>query len=187
MTSRTLGVLSRWRIDVAWLGVALIAFTHPTHTSIIALLPLVTSALLLRLWARGHLERGVPVTQTGPYAYVRHPLYLGSFFLGLAFALMSRSVALVALYPPAFLLMYVPKALREEAYLRAHGGGAYVAYAARTGALLPRLLGDRARTTGGRIFEWRRVSHHREWRTWAGVLALLALEWARAVGPVALR
>jgi protein-S-isoprenylcysteine O-methyltransferase Ste14 len=183
MTSeRVLGLLSRWRIDMAWLGVALIAFAHPTRTSIVAFLPLVTGALLLRLWARGHLERGLPITQTGPYAYVRHPLYVGSFFLGLAFALMSRSFALVALYPLAFLVMYVPKALREEAYLRARGGAAYVVYAARTGALLPRGLRAGLRPAGDRRFDWRRVGRHQEWRTWLGVLALLAFEWARAAG-----
>lgn len=185
-SERVLGILSRWRIDAAWLGVALIAFTHPSRASIVEVLPLLTVALLLRLWARGHLERGLPLTQTGPYAYVRHPLYVGSFFLGLAFALMSRSRVLVALYSLAFLLMYVPKALREEAYLRARGGAAYVVYAARTGALLPRMPGRRARSAGDRTFAWRRVSHHGEWRTWLGVLALLALEWARAVsrGPL---
>jgi protein-S-isoprenylcysteine O-methyltransferase Ste14 len=183
MTSeRVLGILSRWRIDMAWLGVALIAFAHPTRTSIIVFLPLAIGALLLRLWARGHLERGVPITQTGPYGYMRHPLYVGSFFLGLAFALMSRSLALLALYPLAFLVMYVPKALREEAHLRAHGGAAYVVYSGRTGALLPRVLRDRPPPAGDRRFDWRRVGRHQEWRTWLGVLALLAFEWARAVG-----
>jgi hypothetical protein len=183
-SERMLGILSRWRIDVAWLGVALIAFAHPTRTSIVAFLPLLAGALLLRLWARGHLERGLPITQTGPYAYVRHPLYVGSFFLGFAFALMSRSIVLAALYPLAFLLMYVPKALREEAYLRACGGATYVVYAARTGALLPHVRRHRPRPTADRRFDWRRVGRHREWRTWLGVLALLAFEWARAGGRV---
>lgn len=187
-SQRMLTLLSRWRVDVAWIGVVMIAFTHPTTRSIAAFLPLVAAGLLLRLWARGHLERGVPITQTGPYAYVRHPLYVGSFVLGLAFALMSRSVGVVALYAASFLVMYVPKALREEAYLRAMAGPSYDHYAARTGAVLPRAHRTGADPSAApRRFQWQRVRHHREWRTWVGVLLILAIVWQRAAGYVPFR
>jgi protein-S-isoprenylcysteine O-methyltransferase Ste14 len=184
-SQRALELLSRWRVDVAWIGVIMIVFAHPTTGSIAAFLPLVAVGLLLRLWARGHLERGVPITQTGPYAYVRHPLYVGSFLLGLAFALMSRSLPLVAVYLTCFLVMYVPKALREEAYLRTMAGPTYDDYAARTGAMLPRMRrAGAAPAVPSRTFEWRRVRRHREWRTWVGVLVLLAAVWQRAAGYV---
>ena len=184
-SQRALELLSRWRVDVAWIGVIMIVFAQPTTGSIAAFLPLVAVGLLLRLWARGHLERGVPITQTGPYAYVRHPLYVGSFLLGLAFALMSRSLPLVGIYLTCFLVMYLPKALREEAYLRALAGPAYDRYAARTGAVLPRVRrADPASAAPSRTFEWRRVRRHREWRTWVGVLVLLAVVWERAVRHV---
>ena len=95
--------------------------------------------------------------------------------------LMSRSVALTAVYAICFVVMYVPKALREEAYLRAMAGPGYASYATRTAAVLPRRR--RAGTVGtARRFEWRRVRRHREWRTWVGVLALLAVAWRRAAG-----
>jgi hypothetical protein len=179
-SQRALELLSRWRVDVAWIGVIMVVFTHPTTTSIAAFSPLVAAGLLLRLWARGHLERGVPITQTGPYAYVRHPLYVGSFVLGLGFALMSRSAVLVAIYVTCFLVMYLPKALREEAYLRDMGGLAYAQYMERTGAVLPRARRAGPPAPATRHFEWQRVRRHREWRTWVGVLVLLAIVWERA-------
>jgi hypothetical protein len=185
-SQRVLELLSRWRVDVAWIGALLIVLARPTTTSIADFVPLVALGLLLRLWARGHLERGVPITETGPYAYIRHPLYVGSFLLGLGFALMSRSPAVAAAYAVCFVVMYVPKGLREEAHLRSAGGRTYAAYAARTGALLPRFP-RAARTANARRFEWRRVRHHREWRTWVGVLVLLAVAWQRAVGSWPLR
>jgi protein-S-isoprenylcysteine O-methyltransferase Ste14 len=37
----------------------------------------------LRFWAAGYLFKGKRVAVGGPYAYVRNPLYLGSFILGL--------------------------------------------------------------------------------------------------------
>src|SRR5471030_1298432 len=39
----------------------------------------------LRSWAAGYLFKGKRVAVGGPYAYVRNPLYLGSFILGLGF------------------------------------------------------------------------------------------------------
>ena len=36
---------------------------------------------LIRVWATGHLKRNKEVTTSGPYAYLRDPLYLGRLFL----------------------------------------------------------------------------------------------------------
>jgi protein-S-isoprenylcysteine O-methyltransferase Ste14 len=183
-SSPLLVLLSRWRIDVAWLGLAAIPFARPTAASILACLPLTLAALGLRIWARGHLERDIYLTQTGPYAVVRHPLYIGSFLLGLSFALMTRVSLFVLLFPPLFSAMYLPKAFREEAFLRRCYGDEHGRYAARVPALLPTLRG--AVPSGfareAQRFAWRRVVRNHEWQTWLGALAVLLLMWARAGG-----
>ena len=38
----------------------------------------------LRIWAAGHIEKGREITRSGPYRYVRHPLYLGSSLMASA-------------------------------------------------------------------------------------------------------
>jgi len=182
--SRLLVLLSRWRIDVAWLALASIPFAHPTCASVLGWLPLSVAALALRVWARGHLERDIYLTQTGPYAFVRHPLYIGSFFLGLSFALMTRVPPIVLLFPPLFVALYLPKALREEMFLQHAYAEAYAGYVARVPALLPTFR----RTASSRFaremqrFAWRRVLRNHEWQTWLGVVAVLLLLWARAGG-----
>ena len=43
--------------------------------------------LLLRAWASGHIRKNDALAISGPYAYTRNPLYLGSFILGLGFTI----------------------------------------------------------------------------------------------------
>ena len=36
---------------------------------------------VLRLWATGHLTKNVELTTSGPYAHIRHPMYVGTFLI----------------------------------------------------------------------------------------------------------
>ena len=179
---RILVVLSRWRVDLAWLGLLALPWAHPTRGSILLGMPVLAAGVALRTWARGHLQRGERVTTTGPYAHMRHPLYVGSFLIALAFAVMTNLYVLPIVAVVAFVAMYVPKALREEAYLRRRFGAAYGEYAARVGAVIPSRGGPRASAPTQPRFEWRRVIGHREWHTWIGVAALLAVLCGLAAG-----
>jgi protein-S-isoprenylcysteine O-methyltransferase Ste14 len=182
--SRALIALSRWRIEMGFLlGVVVLATAQPTPTSIAAGLPFLLAGIGLRAWARGYLTRRTHLTRSGPYAFVRHPLYVGSFLLGLAFAITSGAPIVPPLFVLVFLVMYLPKTTREEAFLRARYGDEYVAWADRVGRFVPR-VGARA-TAGGsprQWFSWQRVFGHREYLTWLGTAAALLLLWAQAVG-----
>lgn len=170
---RVLVVLSRWRVEIAWLTLLALPWAHPTRASIAVGLPVVALGVALRAWARGHLQRAQEVTTGGPYGHVRHPLYVGSFLIVVGFALMTALVALPFLVACAFVVMYVPKALREEAYLRRRFGTAYADYAQHVGAVIPSWTVAIAPSPSQ--FAWRRVMRHREWHTWLGVAAMLAI------------
>ena len=72
----------------------------------------------LRVWAAGHLRKGQEVTRSGPYRYVRHPLYVGSFAIGFGFAV-AAGHPLVAVLVVAYLAVTLYAAIRlEEATLR---------------------------------------------------------------------
>jgi protein-S-isoprenylcysteine O-methyltransferase Ste14 len=174
---RVLVVLSRWRVELAWLVVLALPWAHPTRASIAAGLPMVALGVALRVWARGHLQRSQQgareVTTGGPYAHVRHPLYVGSFLIGVGFATTTALVALPFVVAFVFVVMYVPKALREEAYLRRLYGTAYADYAEQVRAVIPSWTVAIAPSPSR--FAWRRVMRHREWHTWLGVAAMLAV------------
>src|SRR5258706_16263477 len=64
--------------------------------------------LALRAWATGHLRKNDALAVTGPYAYTRNPLYLGSFLIGVGFTIASGRFVLGFLFAALFLGIYVP-------------------------------------------------------------------------------
>ena len=117
----------------------------------------------IRVWSAGHLEKSREVTRSGPYAWTRHPLYLGSSIIAAGLAVVSNRVivaALIAVYVGTF----IPAAIRaEEAHLREKFGGDYDAYASRRTAPMQR------------PFSLSRALANREHHTIAGVLLGLAV------------
>jgi protein-S-isoprenylcysteine O-methyltransferase Ste14 len=106
--------------------------------------------LIFAWWARIHLGRlwsaritrkeGHKVIDTGPYAFVRHPIYTGLIFAALATAA-ERGSALAVLGAVLFCAGYWMKARLEERFLRQElGADAYDRYATRTAMLVPFLF-----------------------------------------------
>jgi len=75
---------------------------------------------------------------TGPYAYVRHPQYVGFILIMIGF-LLQRPTLLTLVMFPILVLMYVRLAHREEREVQAEFGEAYAHYVAKTPALFPHM------------------------------------------------
>ena len=96
----------------------------------------------IRVWAAGHLIRNEEVTTSGPYAYLRDPLYLGRVLLLIGFCIMAWGYnwIILLLGLGVFFLNYMPRKYRKEmARLENLFGEDYKAYASYTHSLLPRL------------------------------------------------
>lgn len=107
----------------------------------------------LRLWAAGYVghrkvnrtehRRGEPkigaLITAGPYAYVRHPLYVGTFVIGLGFCLIAKNLWLILGALAFFLAVYPKKAVEEEKIIRGEWGEQFDAYRQRVRAWFPRL------------------------------------------------
>ncbi|MSV36193.1 MAG: isoprenylcysteine carboxylmethyltransferase family protein [Bryobacterales bacterium] len=116
---------------------AFLWLSDPTPGSLAAGLPVSFLGLALRAWAAGHLEKNATLTESGPYAWVRNPLYLGTLTAAAGFGLASRRWELGALLAAVFLLIYLPVVELEEEYL-AKLFPAFPDYARRVNKLLPR-------------------------------------------------
>jgi len=93
-----------------------------------------------RLWGCGYLVKTKELIISGPYAYVRHPLYLGTYLIGLGFCAASGIWWTVVLFQAVFLLYYYPrKEIIESSRLAAHYGEEYLVYMRSVPALLPAL------------------------------------------------
>ncbi|MFB3815181.1 MAG: isoprenylcysteine carboxylmethyltransferase family protein [Terriglobales bacterium] len=138
------------------------------------------AGLLLRALASGHVRKNTELTTTGPYAYTRNPLYLGSMIIGAGFAVAARSVWVVAGMVALFLAVYVPVIRSEEQFLRAQFPE-YDEYARR----VPRFgIALRPARTGGNQFSSALYVQHREYNAAIGAVLMLAalavkLFWSR--------
>jgi protein-S-isoprenylcysteine O-methyltransferase Ste14 len=112
-------------------------------------LALVGFGLWLRVLARGwkyENSRGHLVT-TGLYAFVRHPLYVASFLIGLGLCLILGDLLVLAVYLPLFVLVHGIVIHGEERWLAQQWGDEYRLYAARVPRFLPRPGGRPRRET----------------------------------------
>ena len=97
----------------------------------------------LRLWATGHLHKNEALTTTGPYAFLRHPLYLGTLVVVTGLCVTAHSVVCFVLYGvflAFFAGYYMPYKNRiEGARLESLYGDAFRRYAIAVPSLVPRL------------------------------------------------
>jgi len=140
--SRWQRVARRIRVPLGFLAAALYIFElwrrDPNRLAIASSLVLVVPGLWLRGYAAGTVKKNRELTTTGPYAYTRNPLYLGSMLIaaGFAAALLSWLVGTVLVL--GFTVIYVPVIASEERFLRATFPG-FDEYCRRVPRLIPRL------------------------------------------------
>ena len=147
---------------------------RPTWQTMLASLLLVVPGVWLRAYAAGYVRKNAELTRTGPYAYTRNPLYLGSMMIAFGFAAAAGSWVILIVLAALFAVIYIPTIQSEESYLREHFAG-FDEYAAKVPRLLPRLtaaafpLNENA--SGGRFsaVQWR---HHHEYNALMGASAI---------------
>lgn len=158
---------------VVWLFFGVNTTERQFHLGILV----IALGVLLRVWANGYVgHRKVNWTQKqrgdakigrlvtgGPYAFVRNPLYLGSFLIGAGFCVIVGNAWLAAAALGFFLVVYRFKMSREERLLLDECGEAYAAYLASVPRWLPipwrRWAGPEGR------WSWQGLWASKEWKT----------------------
>jgi protein-S-isoprenylcysteine O-methyltransferase Ste14 len=136
-------IATRMRVPLGFaFAAAYIWFASPTWLSILAGAICSLIGLAVRAVASGHIRKNAALATTGPYAYTRNPLYLGSVLMALGFVIAARNwwIGLSAL--AMFLMIYIPVIKAEEVYLRGIFSD-YSQYAANVPRLVPRLTAYR--------------------------------------------
>jgi protein-S-isoprenylcysteine O-methyltransferase Ste14 len=165
-------VARRIRVPLGFLfAVVYVWLAHPTRTSLIAGALVLLPGLILRALASGHVQKDKLLTTSGPYAYTRNPLYLGSLLLAAGFAIAARSWWIVAIMLLMFAVIYIPVIAGEERYLRQTFPD-YDDYARHVPRMLPRLT---PYGSGQSAYSSARYWKHREYQASIGCAVVLAI------------
>jgi protein-S-isoprenylcysteine O-methyltransferase Ste14 len=166
----------RWRVRAGYVvGLAAFWFARPQLTWLICGMAVALCGLLLRGYAAGHLRKHQQLATSGPYAFTRNPLYLGSVLLAGGFSVASHSW-ISTLLLAAYLAIFYPAVIgREQAELRASYGEAFAKYAAQVPAFWPRLTPAVASTER---FSWPLYRQNREYEAAIGLAVAMAILWA---------
>ncbi|RKU21653.1 hypothetical protein C6499_21905 [Candidatus Poribacteria bacterium] len=125
---------------------ALLYFAEPAWHALAIGVPFIVVGELLRIWAVGYagastrartLGAARDLVTTGPYGYVRNPLYLGNFLLSLGICLVANVYWLVAILVVGYFFQYLPIITLEEAYLLESCGSVYQTYREQVPRFIP--------------------------------------------------
>src|SRR6202023_4031355 len=148
-------IARRIRVPLGFLFAALyLLLARPTWRSLVWGSIVVAPGLLIRALASGHVRKNEALATSGPYAYTRNPLYLGSLLMGLGFAVAARSWWVGVVLVVMFVAIYLPVIRDEEAFLR-QKFPEFEDYARRVPRMLPSLIphADANETAGGFSFD----------------------------------
>lgn len=166
--------VARLRVPTGFLLLVTFAWlSRPSLWSMGVGLSISILGLLLRGWATGHLAKNQQLATSGPYAYIRNPLYVGTVIVAAGIVIASASGWLAVIFALVFILVYLPVIELEEQHLR-QIFPEYANYATRVHRLVPL-----SKWTGrGGAFRWELYRRNEEYQALLGFL--LAAGWLTA-------
>jgi protein-S-isoprenylcysteine O-methyltransferase Ste14 len=141
---------------------------------------------IIRLWAVLHIgaisrtrsDRLGPLVASGPFAYVRNPLYLGNILLWTGFAIAARLAWLAPVVALLLALEYHAIVRWEEQLLTTRIGEPYAQYMREVPRWLPSFAATGAEPTPA-VFSWRQTLFS-ERGTLIAIAAGFLLLWLKA-------
>lgn len=146
-------------------------WAHPNWQFLALGAVLILPGLAIRALASGHVRKNEALATSGPYAYTRNPLYLGSLLIGIGFAVAARSWWVGAVLVVLFVAIYMPVIRAEERFLR-EKFPEFEDYARRVPRMLPRLTAAGSLDAAGG-FSIQLYMKHREWNALLGSVLLI--------------
>ena len=169
------------------LALPFLFFSRPSLHLLLVGAPVSLSGLLLRAWAAGCIHKDRELAIGGPYSRLRHPLYVGSFFLGLGLTVAGGRWWLSALFLGLFISLYHRTTAAEDGALVRRFGQDYESYRERVPAFIPLLRRYSTPipiSTSASGFRIRLYLRNQEWQAALGALVGYGLLWLRMSLPL---
>jgi len=178
MATKLVKFLQRTRVFAGYVfAILFLILCRPSGPLLLSGSAIAIVGLVIRAWACGHLRKTNELDASGPYAYTRNPLYLGSFLIAVGFAVAS-GVWWLALGSVIFFLgIYLPVMNVEKNELKEVIGDEYRQYVDDVPAFIPRLTRGRI---SNRKFNFQLYLKNGEYEAAIGVLAIALILAAKA-------
>lgn len=175
LTLRKIRLRSVWLIVIPFFW-----FARPTQGSLLIGAGLTAFGLAIRAAAAGFIHKEDTLTTTGPYAFTRNPLYLGSFLLGLGVTVAGGLWQFVVIFAVFFTLVYTATIRGEARLLAEKYPQAYPEYAENVPLFIPRPSPYRAPGVGSAAaFSGARWRGNKEYEALLGAVLGFAVLIAR--------
>ena len=172
-----LAALQKWRVRLGHLfALVVLACARPETSFLIAGTIVSLAGEAIRIYSAGTILKDETLARSGPYAFTRNPLYLGSFLMSLGFCIAAANIYLLALFFVFFFSVYYATIYREEQFLKGRFGAEYEAFCRDVPRFFPRLSPAPGATRAS--FDWSQVRKNKEYEGLAATLVILAILWA---------
>jgi protein-S-isoprenylcysteine O-methyltransferase Ste14 len=125
-----------------FVGISFVIFVsvagRPHHLLFFVGTIFVLLGIATRLWSSGHVKKNRVLATDGPYAYVRHPIYVGNITLGIGFCFASGLWWSFPLFIAIVLIFYPHAILHEDEKLHTAFKEDWEQWSKKTKALIPR-------------------------------------------------
>lgn len=178
-------VLQWWRVPLMTLFVAVGVYLINRKTDWLWVGMVATFfGELMQLWAASHLRKDKALATSGPYSYIRNPMYFGRFFVLLGFMIMIQQAwwektqvmnvpLLVVGYIILFALYVYSRIGREEERLRGIFGEDYIHYCNEVCRFRPRLT-PYSKASSTRL-QWAKIVANHEYLNMVAVIFVFGL------------
>lgn len=185
--------LRQLRLKAVWLLVLpFLWFATPTIRLVVIGGAIAAIGLFVRGWSAGTIYKDEGLAVTGPYAFTRNPLYLGSFLIGIGVTVAGGHWLWPVLFLAFFVSVYIRTVRREERHLSAIFPADYAIWAAAVPAVIPRMTpwrpepdeaGVLTGQSGGAGFSRAQYMRNREWEALLGAVSAFAFLAVRSTLP----
>jgi protein-S-isoprenylcysteine O-methyltransferase Ste14 len=151
--------LAKYRLVYSYLMAVMAiacAGRHPIYWGLI----LCVAGMAVRFWAAGNIRKNDEVSKSGPYAFTRNPLYLGSFLGALGAFVLGRELVPTIIFVVTFAIFYGSTIRSEEDWLSGHYKEDYAEYKRNVPVFLPRLTPYKSGSASS--FSWAQALSNKE-------------------------
>ena len=165
--------LQKLRVPMGFLtAILFLALSRPDSATMLIGLPVALIGIAIRAWASGHLRKNKVLTVSGPYAYTRNPLYLGSFILAIGLVICGGVWWLGLILLSLFLIIYLPVMKAEIGEMRQLFPQDFPDFEANVPLFIPRLTPWKREDV---VFDSSLYLKYREYRALIGLLIVATI------------